>query len=142
MTKTLLAVPALGLALVLGGCAKDRHEAIPPSANLVANAEGDISYTAPQDGEDKIRIESQVVSTDDLKEGDKHRVFFKPSSTESSANLASDSAGTVVREEQTTTVKEADPAPQQKTVTETTETTTSDGDKIIVKEKKTTETQP
>ena len=174
MTKQITLSAFLGLGLAVGGCAKDRHEAIPPSANLVSEAEGDIKYTAPQDGEiyvydraedeliysgrirkgetlslepeddeDKIRIETQVVSTEDLKEGNKHRIFFKPASTsESSANLASDSAGTVVREEQTTTVKDASPAQQQKTVTETTETTTSDGDKIIVKEKKTTETVP
>jgi hypothetical protein len=181
MTKLLLAIPALGLGLVLGGCAKDRHEAIPPSATLVSEAQGDIRYTAPEDGEvyvydqsedeliysgrirkgetlslepeddeDKIRIESQVVSTEDLKEGNKHRVFFSPGrgsdldrdldrrDRRDRADLASDRD--TVREERTTIIRDAEPAPEKKTVTETTETTTGDGDKIIVKEKKTTET--
>src|SRR5688500_17932134 len=38
---------------------------------------GETLSLEPEDDEDKIRIDSQVVSTRDLKEGDKHKVFFK-----------------------------------------------------------------
>ena len=175
MTKLYIAIPALlGLTFALGGCAKDRHEAIPETAMTVSEAAGDIKYTAPDDGEvyvydqaqdeliysgrirkgetlslepeddeDKIRIDSQVVSTKDLKEGNKHKVFFRPmTDRERAAGLASDREGRVVSEERTTTIRDEDEPVQKKTVTETETRTIPSGDKVIVEEKKTTETKP
>jgi hypothetical protein len=180
MTKLNFAMPALlGLSLALGatGCAKDRHEAVPSSAMEVSEAQGDIKYTAPEDGEvyvqntngdeliysgrirkgetlsvepeddeDKIRIDSQIVSTKDLKEGDKHKIFFKAESDrdrDRSVGLAGDREGRVVREERTTTVRDAEPRDtERKVVTETETRTGTSGDKVIVEEKKTTERKP
>lgn len=183
MTRTQLAIPALlGLGLVVGGCAKERHEAIPQTAMNVSEASGDIRYTAPENGEvfvynanqdeliysgrirkgetlsvepeddeDKIRIDSQVVSTRDLKEGHKHKVFFQPgrgrdldredSRDRDRADLATDRDGRVVREEEKRTIiRGAEEEPQKKVVTET-EIRTNEGDRVIVEEKTTTKTQ-
>lgn len=176
MTKTQFTAALLGLSLALGvaGCAKDRHEAIPETAMNVSEAQGDIKWTAPDDGEiyvydpaqdeliysgrirkgetfslepeddeDKIRIDTQVVSTKDLKEGNKHKVFFKPASDrERAADLASDRERSVVSEERTTTIRDAEEPVQKKTVTETETRTIPSGDKVIVEEKKTTESKP
>ena len=171
MTKMQFAMPALlGLSLALGatGCAKDRHEAVPSAAMEVSEAQGDVKYTAPSDGEvyvqnanghdliysgrirkgetlsveseddeDKIRIDSQVVSTKDLKEGEKHKIFFKAETDQ--AGLASDPQGKVVREE-STVIRDAN-TPERTVVTETETRTDTSGDKVII-EKKTTETKP
>ena len=97
--------------------------------------------------EDQIRLDSQVVSTGDLKEGNKYRIFYKPSE-KSEAGMASDSSGAqgnVVREEKTTVIQQAppaQPADSQKTVTEIQTHTTPSGNVIVEEKKTTTETKP
>ena len=181
MTKmcTLTLAGLLGLGM-LSGCQQERHEAIPASAQNVAESrDGDVRFTAPKSGEvyvydvnkdelvysgrirqgetlalqreqdkDQIRIDSQVVSTGDLKEGNKYRIFYKPSE-KSEAGMASDSSGAqgnIVREEKTTVIQQAPPAQpaadSQKTVTETQTHTTPSGNVIVEEKKTTTETKP
>jgi len=97
------------LAVVLGfGCAAERHESIPPSAKLMVKDSGNVSFSAPDDGdvyvydrssgqllysgrmregenlsiaamEDEIKLNGRVVRDQQIRDNDEVRVFFRPS---------------------------------------------------------------
>jgi hypothetical protein len=102
----LLALSSLGMFLAVG-CASDRHEAIPASANLVAQDQGKIDFVAPDDGEvfledrtanklvysgklqqgerltvephrDRVMVDGRMVQDQKIRDLDNLRVFFRP----------------------------------------------------------------
>jgi len=105
-TALILAMSSLGTFLAVG-CASDRHDAIPQSANLVANDTGKIDFVAPNDGEvfledrtanklvysgkmqqgerltvephkDRVMVDGRTVQDQKIRDLDNLRVFFRP----------------------------------------------------------------
>ena len=104
--RTLVVASMVGLMLVAGGCAKERHEDIPPQAMMAIEGNDELTYRAPYDGavyiydvdgdrmvysgqvnkgdtvriepdEDKVMIGTTTVAEKEgLDPGNKHRIFF------------------------------------------------------------------
>ena len=102
---SLALISSLGLFLTVG-CAAERHEEIPRSARLVADAQGEVDFVAPSDGmvyvydrsagdliysgrildgerieveprEDRITLNGRTVMDKQIRDANEMRVFFR-----------------------------------------------------------------
>ena len=63
---------SVGLCLLAAGCAAEKHEAIPPDAQLTAKGEKDLTYRATNDGKVFVydRSNGEMLYTGNLRQGE------------------------------------------------------------------------
>lgn len=102
-----IAAPAvLGLSLLVGGCANQRHDEIPASATMAVEGDERLTYLAPYDGKvfvydtnderlvysgdvekgdeimvdpdnESLMVDGRTAMEDGLRDGHRHQIFFE-----------------------------------------------------------------
>lgn len=126
-----IALATAGGGALLVGCAQERHDDIPLTAEVKMESEGPLTYEAPDDGmiyvsevgsnnkmlysgavqegqtvkanpeEDRIELDGKTVTEVEMKSTNRHRIFFEPAKDD-------DDDGDEKKVEQETTIIERD----------------------------------